>query len=144
MLDRAWIAAHIPHQRKMCLLNNVVHWDEQSIECEAVSHADLDNPLRAQDRLGISAGIEYAAQAMAVHGALLANEQETPRHGYLTSVRSVIFHTDRLDSLVGEMKVCAQRLSGDSHLILYKFYLTHEAQCLLEGRASVVLNAQAL
>ena len=38
----------------------------------ASSHRAADNPLRAHGRLGAACGIEYAAQAMAVHGALLA------------------------------------------------------------------------
>ena len=52
MLDRAWIAAHIPHQGTMCLLNAVLEWDESRIVCEAMSHNLPDNPLRAEGRLG--------------------------------------------------------------------------------------------
>jgi len=142
VLDRAWIAAHIPHQGKMCLLNEVMDWSEQSIVCRAISHTTGDNPLRAHGRLGVSAGIEYAAQSMAVHGALLANAQSKPRQGYLTSVRSVTLHVDRLDNLLAALQIRAERLSGDSQLILYQFTLHHEEQCLIEGRATVVLDAQ--
>lgn len=71
--DHAWIAAHIPHQGDMCLLDRVVKWDEQRIQCQAGSHRLGDNPLRSRDRLSAACGIEYAAQAMAVHGALLAS-----------------------------------------------------------------------
>ena len=142
MLDHAWIAAHIPHQGKMCLLYEVVDWSAQSIVCQAISHTADDNPLRAHGRLGASAGIEYAAQAMAVHGALLADAQAEPRQGYLTSVRGVTCHVDRLDNLPQALQICAERLSGDSQLILYQFSVRHEEQCLLEGRATVVLDAQ--
>ncbi len=78
MLDHAGIAARIPHQGAMCLLDAVVDWSETAISCRAVSHADPANPLRADGRLGAAAGIEYAAQAMAVHGALLAAASERP------------------------------------------------------------------
>ena len=71
-LDRAWIASHIPHQGSMCLLDYVEAWDRERIRCRASSHRAADNPLRAYGRLGAACGIEYAAQAMAVHGALLA------------------------------------------------------------------------
>ncbi|MGA2366137.1 MAG: 3-hydroxylacyl-ACP dehydratase, partial [Steroidobacteraceae bacterium] len=27
--DRAWIVAHIPHQGRMCLLDQVLSWDPQ-------------------------------------------------------------------------------------------------------------------
>jgi hypothetical protein len=72
MLDHAAIAARIPHQGSMCLLAAVVDWSADGISCRAVSHADPANPLRAEGRLGAANGIEYAAQAMALHGALLA------------------------------------------------------------------------
>jgi hypothetical protein len=47
-----------------------------------------DNPLRAAGSLGVANAIEYAAQAMAVHGALLGGSDGAPQAGYLTSVRS--------------------------------------------------------
>ena len=72
MLDRVAIAARIPHQGSMCLLDAVLAWDSGQIHCRASSHRQPDNPLRAAARLGAACGIEYAAQAMAVHGALLA------------------------------------------------------------------------
>lgn len=128
----------------MCLLNAVLHWDEHRIVCEALSHPDPDNPLRAAGRLGAATGVEYAAQAMAVHGGLLAPAGSAATQGYLTSVRSLSLHVARLDDLAGPLRVSAERLSGDARLILYQFQLHHQDRCLLEGRASVVLDAQAL
>jgi len=144
MLDRDWIAAHIPHQGAMCLLDAVLEWSDTAIVCRAVSHADPANPLRAEGRLGAAAGIEYAAQAMAVHGALIAGDDAPPRQGYLTSVRSVSLHVAHLDDLDGALAVHAERLSGDGNHILYQFRLDHAGRCLLEGRAAVVLDAAAL
>ena len=144
MLDHAWIAAHIPHQGDMCLLDAVVDWSENAISCRAVSHTDPANPLRAANRLGAATGIEYAAQAMAIHGALLAGQDDAPRQGYLTSVRSVTLHVDRLDDLSGPLEVQAERLSGDANNILYQFSVGHAGRCLIEGRAAVVLDAATL
>lgn len=144
MLDRAWIATHIPHQGAMCLLDAVADWSENSISCRAVGHTDPAHPLRAAGRLGAANGIEYAAQAMAVHGALLAGQDDAPRQGYLTSVRSVTLHVARLDDLAGPLDVQAERLSGDANHILYQFSVGHAGRCLLEGRAAVVLDAAAL
>jgi predicted hotdog family 3-hydroxylacyl-ACP dehydratase len=144
VLDHAWIAAHIPHQGSMCLLDAVKDWSESAIACRATSHTDPANPLRAEGRLGAANGIEYAAQAMAIHGALLANIDDQPRQGYLTSVRSVSLHVARLDDLPGELEVQAERLSGDANNILYQFSLSHQGHCLLEGRAAVVLDASTL
>ncbi|WP_018608461.1 hypothetical protein [Uliginosibacterium gangwonense] len=141
MPDRAWIAAHIPHHGSMCLLDNVEHWDANHIRCHTSSHTDAANPLRAAGRLGIANGIEYAAQAMAIHGALLADSDETPRAGYLTSVREVTWHSSRLDDLAAPLVIDAERLSGSANTILYSFSLQAAGHTVLSGRASVMLDA---
>ena len=142
MLDRASIAARIPHQGSMCLLDAVLAWDSGQIHCRASSHRQPDNPLRAAERLGAACGIEYAAQAMAVHGALLAPEGAPPRPGYLASVRSVQLAVDRLDDLPQDLDIVAERLSGDENNILYHFRVEHAGDLLLSGRAAVMLVAQ--
>lgn len=144
MLDHAAIAARIPHQGSMCLLDAVTDWDAQRIRCTASSHRLSDNPLRAHDRLGAACGIEYAAQAMAAHGALLATPGKAPRVGYLTSVRSVDFQVARLDDIATDLSVEAERLSGDDNTILYGFSVTAGERLLLSGRATVVLDAAKL
>lgn len=142
MLDRVAIAARIPHQGSMCLLDAVLAWDSGQIHCRASSHRQPDNPLRAAARLGAACGIEYAAQAMAVHGALLAPEGAPPRPGYLASVRSVQLAVDRLDDLAQDLDIVAERLSGDENNILYHFRVEHAGDLLLSGRAAVMLVAQ--
>lgn len=144
-LDRAWIARHIPHQGSMCLLDGVEDWDQQRIRCRASSHRATDNPLRAYDRLGAACGIEYAAQAMAVHGALQA-PQDHPgaRFGYLVSVRGVQLHVLRLDDIIADLMVEAACITHSENNILYHFSIDAAGRCLLEGRAAVVLNADLL
>jgi predicted hotdog family 3-hydroxylacyl-ACP dehydratase len=143
-LDHAGIAARIPHQGAMCLLEAVVACSESAIDCRAISHRDPANPLRTNGRLGAANGIEYAAQAMAVHGALLAGQTDAPRQGYLTSVRGVRLLVERLDDLPEALAIHAERLSGDANHILYQFSLSHAGQLLLDGRAAVVLDADIL
>ncbi|MEO6626449.1 MAG: 3-hydroxylacyl-ACP dehydratase [Burkholderiaceae bacterium] len=125
----------------MCLLHSVLQWSEQRIVCDATSHSAPEHPLRAQGRLGAVVGVEYAGQAMAVHGALLAPEATAVRQGYLTSVRGLILYVDRLDKLTGPIRVSAERLSGDARLVLYRFELEHAGVRLMAGRASVLLDA---
>ncbi|MBK9955038.1 MAG: hotdog family protein [Rhodocyclaceae bacterium] len=144
MLDRRWIAAHIPHQGGMCLLDSVREWSAERIRCVSASHRRADNPLRADDRLGAACGIEYAAQAMAVHGALIAGEGKPPRQGYLASVRGVELNVDRLDDIEGPLDIEAERLAGDDENILYRFEVRADGRVLLAGRAAVILNAAAL
>ncbi|WP_347247900.1 3-hydroxylacyl-ACP dehydratase [Zoogloea sp.] len=144
MLDRHAIAARIPHQGTMSLLDAVVEWDATGIRCTAVSHRQADNPLRHAGRLGVAAGIEYAAQAMAVHGGLLAADNAPPRQGYLASVRQVQFHVAYLDELPADLQISAERLSGDATQVLYRFALSSGDTPVLDGRAAVILDAGAL
>ena len=88
-LDQAGIAARIPHAGSMCLLDTLLGWDALNIRCSASGHAVPDHPLRLDGQLPSSAAIEYAAQAMALHGGLLAPPGSTPSAGYIASVRGV-------------------------------------------------------
>ena len=85
--DRRWIAARIPHAGSMCLLDSVIAWSDSGVVCRASSHRQPANPLRSDGTLGVLAGVEYAAQAMAVHAALLEPAGAAPAAGYLASVR---------------------------------------------------------
>lgn len=144
-LNHAWIVSHIPHQGSMCLLENVQAWDQEKIECIASSHRALDNPLRAHGQLGIACGIEYAAQAMAVHGALLAPSDSTrPKVGYLVSVRGVTMAVTRLDDVNADLLITATCLMASESNMLYQFTVCANDKVLLEGRAAVVLNADSL
>jgi len=140
-IDHRWIAAHIPHQGSMCLLDRVESWNETAIVCRANSNLLANNPLLYAGNLGITNGIEYAAQAMAVHGALLAATCQAPAAGFLISVRNVHWQRQRLDNVNGELVVRAERLSGNEINIIYNFSLHDADYLLLSGRASVILDA---
>lgn len=145
--DRAWIAAHIPHAGTMCLLDAVLAWDAHTIHCRATSHHDPANPLRAGGRLGAACGVEYAAQAMAVHAALLDGDQAGAgvRGGRLVSVRALELPVAALDAVTGVLDIRAARLAADARTALYSFELSAAGElCVLRGRASVVLDAGRL
>lgn len=141
IFDHAWIAARIPHHGDMCLLDGVESWSADSVTCLAESHRNPANPLRAGERLGVANAIEYAAQAMAVHGALLAGSDEAPAAGYLTSVRDVKWAVSRLDDIAAPLRITAERLTGDANNILYAFRINAADKELASGRASVRLDA---
>lgn len=143
VLDRRAIGARIPHQGRMCLLDGVGHCDDEQILCYSASHRAADNPLRNENGLPITAGVEYAAQAMALHGSLLDASGEAARAGYLASVRQLDLHADRLDDCIGNLEVRAARLSASGHSVLYEFSLAHAGRLLLNGRAAVILDAAA-
>ncbi|MBV5273505.1 MAG: 3-hydroxylacyl-ACP dehydratase [Lamprocystis purpurea] len=140
-LDLAWLRAHLPHQGTMCLLDRIDDWNAQGIRCTAVSHRALQNPLRAHGRLGAVCGIEYAVQAMAAHGALLAAPDTPPRTGYLTSARELTLHVARLDTIDAELSVMAALRYGDANTVLYDFTVSAMGDLLLSGRVTVVLDA---
>ena len=141
-LDHAGIAARIPHGGRMCLLDALLSWSAEGILCSAASHRDPDHPLRHGGALPAPAAIEYAAQAMALHGTLCAAPGVAPRPGFLAAVRGVRLRVPRLDTIEGALIVSAQRLAGDSGQALYTFALHDERGTLLvEGRATVILNA---
>lgn len=144
-LGRDGIAGLIPHSGPMCLLEGLTEWDAQHIVCHAINHRDPRHPLRTRSGLLASALIEYAAQAMALHGALVgrANGQQV-RPGYLASVRGTQLHVMSLHDLPpaqpDELRIEATRQAGDERQILYAFTVHHTGRMLAEGRAAVVLN----
>ncbi len=142
ILDHAGIAARVPHSGSMCLLHGVRAWSAQHIECSALSHRDPANPLRVQGALLACNGIEYAAQAMALHGAFNAPPGSAPMPGFLASVRDVRQQVPRLDTVEGELLVHVYKLAGDHRQALYAFTLHDERGTLLvDGRATVILSA---
>ena len=159
-LNRAWIESRIPHHGRMCLLDEVIAWSDVRVSCRSSTHREADNPLRAYGKLGIACGIEYAAQAMAVHGALIAASSPadrsaplaappaaasaaagSPAAGFLAAVRDVRFHSLRLDDVQGDLICDAVRMAGDATTALYEFELRSAESRLLTGRATVVFDA---
>lgn len=143
-LSHEEIQQRIPHKGTMCLLDKVEAWSVDEIVCSATSHLTSDHPLTAEGRLGVSAIIEYAAQAMAVHGGLLAAGASAPAAGYLTSIRQVKWYCDRLDTLGVPMQIRATRLSGDQSMVMYEFTAHANEVLLAEGRLSAVLDIRSL
>ncbi len=145
-LDRAWIELHIPHSGRMCLLDEVIDWDAQHIRCRSGTQRAADHPLLSRGRLGIACGIEYAAQAMAVHGALLggaAGNGTGPRTeaGFLASLRNVQLHVQRLDDIQSDLICEAALVAGDRDGALYEFTVSSLSRPLVSGRATVVFDA---
>lgn len=129
----------------MCLLDEVESWDALSIHCRTGSHRQPGNPLRAGGRLGAACGIEYAAQAMAIHGALLADpEGSGPRAGFLLTVRNVRLEVSSLDDITSDLLVHANCTASSETASVYEFRLTAEGRLLVSGRATVVLDADSL
>jgi predicted hotdog family 3-hydroxylacyl-ACP dehydratase len=140
LIDRPDIAALLPHRGAMCLLDLVEEWDSLRIVCSTMTHHSAANPLRRQGGLGIMAGIEYAAQAMAVHAALKKSGAGRAARGYLAAVRAVSFYTERLDKRPGALTITADCQHREATRAVYEFALKSGESLLVEGRAIVVLD----
>jgi predicted hotdog family 3-hydroxylacyl-ACP dehydratase len=131
----------IPHGGAMCLLDAVEQWDETSIICKTASHRDATNPLRRDDQLEAVCGLEYAAQAMAVHVGLLQQGKERRiALGYLGAVKNLTLRAGRLDDVKEDLTVQATRLVGQGSSFIYTFRVSAGPQELLNGRASIFLK----
>lgn len=140
--DRAWLAAHLPQRGTMMLLEDVIAWDALRLSARASSHRAAANPLRRGAVLPVACGIEYAAQAVAAHGALLAAGPAPP--GLLASVRAVRFHALRLDDQPEALEVDVERISGAAGGLLYGFRVASAGRALLEGRLAIAFAAAAI
>lgn len=122
----------------MCLLDSVEDWDSETIRCLARSHRDRRNPLGRGDRLEAICGLEYAAQAMAVHAGLVRTPEETqPVGGYLGGVRDLKVDVQRLDDIEHPLNIEAARLVLGDASAMYAFSVSVRGKPLLRGRASL-------
>jgi predicted hotdog family 3-hydroxylacyl-ACP dehydratase len=140
LMTRDDIAALIPHSGSMCLLDGVLSWDENTIICRTASHWLPDNPLRSNGRLAGVCGVEYAAQAMALHGGL-TGEGSRPSAGYLASIRDLACFVGRLDDISDDLTIRAGKLLGEGNRVIYAFTVRAGDLDLLTGRAAVVIDA---
>lgn len=141
LADKTAIAKVIPHTGSMCLLDGVLECDTQRIRCISSTHRNTDNPMRSDNELSALCGIEYAAQAMAVHGVMGGQIDKKPRAGFLASLRDVNCNSMRIDTLQDDLIIDAEKLMGDEARVIYQFSVHAGANEIISGRATVVLDA---
>lgn len=136
----------LPHAGRMRLIDRLVAYDEERIVCESDSHGADDHPLAANGVLSIVCGLEYGAQAMAVHGALLARPALQAgtvsggmRHGYLVAASDLHWEVQRLDQCIGPLIIEAISEFRSGNQVAYRFELRADQRTVLTGRASVLL-----
>jgi predicted hotdog family 3-hydroxylacyl-ACP dehydratase len=144
-IDKEAIRRLIPHSGTMCLLDGVTFWDAETIECVSMTHLARDNPLRVEGRLLGVHLIEYGAQAIAVHGGLLAPvKNRSFRPGYLAAISDAHFYVDTLDSVSSGLNVVATALMRSDAGVVYTIELSSkENGTLVEARATVVFIGAA-
>ena len=107
----------------------------------AVNHRDAAHPLRTRSGLLATAAIEYAAQAAALHGALLARQAGAERGARrpgerarrsLAAGSSTTCPTQSPDAL----RIVAERQAGDAGRLLYAFSVAHGGREIATGDGS--------
>ena len=142
-INKAEIRTLIPHAGSMCLLDNVLDWNDESIVCVTNTHRDEANPLRRNGRLSALHAFEYGAQAAAIHGGLRARAAgATAPPCYLAALRDAHLHVLRLDDLALPLEVRAQRLFGDSGNTIYQCAISASGISVAEGRVTIMLRPQ--
>ena len=152
MIERAELASLIPHAGLMCLNDTVIEWDRESVTCSTSSHLRAENPLLKNNKLAGLHAIEYCAQAMAVHGGLLAREQGTQLPpGYLAAVRNVELNYAWLDDIKQDLLIDARQLMAQGGSLMYEFEMYFiqdtgktkgEKVKVATGRATVIQMAE--
>jgi len=148
-IGRDWIARHIPHHGSMCLIDDVISWDGDAIHCRTQTHTSTDNPLRADGRLGAICGVEYAAQAIAIHHAILLAQQApggaagAPVQGYLAALRDLETYVEGLDTLPPPLDIFASRHAALDRGAVYDFVVRQASLSLLKGRITLKLASPA-
>lgn len=142
-VERDRLCALIPHAGNMCLLERIESWDEKNIVCTAHSHGATDNPLRSHGRLPAIHALEYAAQAMAVHGGLTARrEGKQLLSGFLVAVRNVRFYFDRLDTFDDPLTIVATQLMALDNNQIYQAEVSAASRLIAEARLTTMNRFQ--
>ncbi|MES9922302.1 MAG: hypothetical protein ABW161_18940 [Candidatus Thiodiazotropha sp.] len=140
MLSHEEICQLILHAGEMCLLDEVIVWDDSSIVCQARSHHNENHPLREHGRLAAIHAAEYGAQALAVHSGLIASQNgNLVRPGYLASLRDLKLRVSRLDTIESVITITAVRLMADTSNLIYSFQIKEGDRLVAEGKATVMV-----
>lgn len=135
------ISRLVPHSGTMCLLDSVEAWDADHIVCCATSHLRRDNPLRDDSGLRAVCAIEYGAQAIAAHAALLDGSQRpSATGGVLAAVRNVTTTMSHINELRGPLTILATLQLSHQQGRIYDVTVTGGGRTVLTGRLSVMLQ----
>ncbi len=132
------IAGLVPHAGAMCLLDGVLDWDATRLRAVTARHRSRANPLRRDGMLPAACGLEFAFQAMALHGALGRGSGRAV--GFLSSLRDVSLTAERLDDVEGELLIEVEALIAEPVGSVYRFAISEAGRALLAGQQDVILK----
>lgn len=135
-LDRLAIEALVPHAGAMCLLDAVCDWGPAAIRCTGAAPG-ASHPLARHGRVPAIAAAEYAAQATAVHGALL-EASGRPRAGMLATLMDIELALPALPPQ--PLAIQADLLGRSPAGCLYRFEVASAGATVACGRLLVALT----
>ena len=132
----------MPHAGAMCLLDEVIDWQHDRIHCRSRLRSLDSHPLAEGGVLPLTALVEYAAQATAAHGTLLArassNGAGAAKPGRLVGLRDIEFTADREPLTASTtLDVHAERLMADAGGSIYAFRVVEAGSDLARGRVAI-------
>jgi predicted hotdog family 3-hydroxylacyl-ACP dehydratase len=142
MSDVRQLYDRLPHSGSMCLIDEIVEWDRDSVHCRASSHRQIENPLRIADELPAICALEYAAQAFALHGLLVADEfnEKAPdeSRAFVAFVNELDLHIERLDGGDGALEISGQVMFRQSGSAVYRFEIRDASGLLVNGQVGLM------
>lgn len=141
-VNKQEVARCLPHEGPMVLLERVLQCTEESLECETSTHLQPEHPLSIEGQLSVFAGVEYAAQAMALHKCLNAESDGKVRSGFVAVTSNLMPHLVVLNQASGTLNVAVNMLDSSGGGSLYEFHISHGQKKLpvLDGRLLVMLS----
>lgn len=137
-LTRVDIERLVPQRGAMCLLDTAQAWDATRIHCRAAAPGP-SHPLAREQAVPAIVAVEYAAQAAAVHGALL-DPALAPRAGLLAKLSEVQLRAEAIPSDGGALDVRAERLGHSAAGCLYAFEVACDHRPIASGRLLVAFT----
>ncbi len=142
MYDVEHLYARLPHAGSMCLVDEVSEWDHDSVCCRASSHRHVDNPLRVGKVLPAICALEYAAQACALHGLLVADEfgEQAPDSSrtFVALIKEMDLQVERLDDCDGALRIDARVVFRQSGAAVYRVEIHGGSKLLVSGQIGLM------
>lgn len=138
-LNHADIERLLPHKGAMCFLDAVTGWDSENICCSAFAPG-VEHPLIRSGRVSALIAVEYAAQATALHGALL-DTATRPQAGMLATLRHVDLHCVWFPFIKNLLTIHAKLLSRTDGGCSYSFKVDSSHQPIASGLLLVAFQS---
>ena len=140
-ITRKVVEKMLPHAGSMRLIDSVTCWTADSIECHGSCNC-LDHPLSQNGKLSSTVAIEYAAQATAVHGFLLANDN-VAKFGVLAKLTDISLHMAVVDNIQSPLRIFAQLVARTDQGCIYNFEVNGTRLPIASGRLMIAFPALA-